>query len=343
MSPKSIAWSLAAGVFLSLGASAYAAPATVAADPAFYKGKLVTYVVATKPGGGYDAYARLIAKYMQKYIPGSTIAIKNAPGAGHILGANETYLEKPNGLTMGTFNTGLIYAQLVGFKGVKFDLTKFDYIGKATSEPRILVVNKRSPYKTIKEFMDSKQPIKLGSAGVGSMAHNEALILVSALESKNIKVIGGYPGKDLDMGILRGELDGTIGTYDGLYELIKAGEVRPLLQFSTQKWPGLENIPLASELNLSPRGKKLLTLVSHIGVIGRLTACPPNTRPERLAVLREAYKRAVTDPGLIAEGKKVGFDFDPLYGDDVVAGIKDALNQSLEDIALLKQILQAEE
>ncbi len=84
-------------------------------DIDFYKGKVIGYIVATKPGGAYDAYARLIGKYMQKYLPGSTVIVKNIPGAGHIIGANETYLAKPNGLTIGTFNTSMIYSQIVGW------------------------------------------------------------------------------------------------------------------------------------------------------------------------------------------------------------------------------------
>ncbi len=78
----------------------------------FYKGKTVTYIVATAPGGGYDLYGRLTAEYMQKYLPGSTFVVKNFPGAGHLIGANTLYASKADGLTIGTFNTGLIYNQL---------------------------------------------------------------------------------------------------------------------------------------------------------------------------------------------------------------------------------------
>ncbi|MFH1077639.1 MAG: tripartite tricarboxylate transporter substrate-binding protein [Pseudomonadota bacterium] len=108
--------------------------------------------MATKPGGAYDAYARLIGKYMQKYLPGSTIIVKNLPGAGHIIGANETYLAKSDGLTIGTFNTGLIYSQIVGQTGIRFDLGKYNWIGKANAEPRVFIVSIKSPYKSIKGF-----------------------------------------------------------------------------------------------------------------------------------------------------------------------------------------------
>ena len=107
----------------------------------FFKGKTVTYIVATAPGGGYDTYGRLVAEYMQRNLPGSTFIVKNMPGAGHIIGTNAIYASKPDGLTIGTFNTGLIYNQIINETAVKFDLTKMSWIGKALSlihisEPR---------------------------------------------------------------------------------------------------------------------------------------------------------------------------------------------------------------
>src|SRR6185503_11645039 len=119
------------------------APAQNGAD--FYKGQTVTYIVATAAGGGYDLYGRFVAEYMQKYLPGSTFIVRNVPGAGHLVGTNTIYAAKPDGLTIGTFNTGLIYNQLIGLEGVKFDLTKMSWIGKASSEPRVLVIAQQSP------------------------------------------------------------------------------------------------------------------------------------------------------------------------------------------------------
>src|SRR6476660_8014559 len=131
----------------------------VAATPAlgqtgadFYKGKTVTYIVATPPGGGYDFWGRLVSEYMQKYLPGSTFVVKNMPGAGHLVGANATYASKADGLTIGTFNTGLIYSQIIKFEGAKFDLTRMSWIGKAATEPRVLAIASHSPIKTFEEL-----------------------------------------------------------------------------------------------------------------------------------------------------------------------------------------------
>src|SRR5687768_1407346 len=128
---------LRAGLVTAVMVITGAAQAQTGAE--FFKGKTVNYIVATAPGGGYDVAGRLVAEYMQKYLPGSTFVVKNLPGAGHIVGTNTIYASKPDGLTIGTFNTGLIYNQLINADGVKFDLSKMSWIGKVSSEPRVLV------------------------------------------------------------------------------------------------------------------------------------------------------------------------------------------------------------
>ena len=111
----------------------------------FFKGKTVTYIVATDAGGGYDTYGRLIARYMQKYLPGSRFIVKNMPGGGHIIGANTIYAARPDGTTIGMFDTALTYAQLIAREGVKFDLRKMSYIGKSAHELRVVLVGTTAP------------------------------------------------------------------------------------------------------------------------------------------------------------------------------------------------------
>lgn len=310
-------------------------------DYDFYKGKTINYIVATKPGGGYDSYARIIAKHMAKYIPGSTIIVKNIPGAGHIIGANETYLAKPNGLTIGTFSTGLIYSQIIGQPGIKFDLAKYSWIGKANSEHRVLIVGKNTPFKTLKDLMENKEPIKMACGGVGSGDYNETLILAQALEA-NLKVIPGYNGNEGDMAIMRGEVAGITGTYTGLRGLIKAGEARVLLQIAHKKHAELPDVPLASDIKVSERGKRLLSLVAGIAEIYRLTAAPPNISPGKLEVLRDAYKNTLRDPKLLSDAQKIGLEINPSFGDETGKLVKDAINQPAENLALLKKIIKVE-
>src|SRR5689334_711413 len=145
----------------SIAVVLFALPSTgfAQSEADFFKGKTVNYIIATAPGGGYDYYGRLVAEYMQKHIPGSTFVVRNMPGAGHIIGANYIYASKPDGLTIGTFNTGLIYNQLVGLEGMKADLTKMSWIGKASTDPRAVMVSANSPIKTFADLQKSKQVV----------------------------------------------------------------------------------------------------------------------------------------------------------------------------------------
>lgn len=333
---------MAVVLVLICGLSTAVFAASTQADLDFYKGKILNYIVATKPGGGYDAYARLIGKYMQKYLPGSTVVIKNVPGAGHIIGANETFMAKPDGLTIGTFNTGLIYSQIVGQQGIRFDLTKYSWIGKANSELRVLIMGIKTPFMTIKDVLEYKDEIKMPSSGVGSQDYNETQILTVALPAK-FKPLPGYAGREGEMAILRGECQGTIGSYTGLIGFIKAKECRVLLQFGGQKHKDLPDVPHANELNLSPRGRSLVNLINNIAQVGRLTAAPPGVPAGRLEVLREAYKKAVNDPELLKEAEKINLDFDPAYGEDVAKLVGEAVHQPEDNLALLKSIIKVEQ
>ena len=321
---------------LPLAVSAAAAP-----DFEFYKGKTINYVVATKAGGGYDSYARLIGKYLPKYIPGAIINIKNTPGAGHILGANETYLAPADGLTIGTFNTGLVYSQIVGLSGIKFDLGKYSWVGKASSEPRVLIVSTKSPYKTFKEFADSKDLIKMGSGGAGTAAHNETLILAAAT-GNNLKITTNLSGREAEMAIMRGDITGQIGSSSGLSQFIKTKECRVLLQIGGGK-KEFGDVPMIADIKLSPQGQKLLSIVASTAGTSRLTAAPPNVPAARLQALREAYKKVLTDPEFLKEAAKSDMDIDPGFGDQVAKEIHEAINQPPENMALLKKIIKVNE
>jgi tripartite-type tricarboxylate transporter receptor subunit TctC len=124
-------------------------------------------VVGYGPGGGYDRIARVLAKNLSKHIPGNpSIVVQNMPGADSMITANYVYnIAKPDGLTIGAFNRGLVFAQLLKGEGVKFDLTKFAWIGSAAIESTVLVLRSDLPYKTIEDVARAKTPIILGNTG----------------------------------------------------------------------------------------------------------------------------------------------------------------------------------
>src|SRR4051812_21875409 len=173
---------LFAGALVATGLIVSPCFAQTGAD--FFKGRAVTYIVATAPGGGYDLYGRLVSEYMQRYLPGSTFIVKNVPGAGNIVGTNLLYASKADGLTIGTFNTGLIYAQMIGREGIRFDLTKLSWIGKASSDPRVITINAQSPIKSFADFMAVKQPQNFSTGGIGGPAPIQTTMVTPRPEAR---------------------------------------------------------------------------------------------------------------------------------------------------------------
>ncbi len=331
--PRSLLFAVGALAGIGLGASS--AFAQTGAD--FYKGKTVTYIVSTSAGGGYDYYGRLVADYMQKYLPGSTFVVKNVPGAGHLIGANTIYASKPDGLTIGTFNTGLIYNQLIGADGVKFDLLKMSWVGKAASEPRVFVIGTQSPIKTFAELRAQKEPVNFATSGIGSSNYVEINSLTNVLKLP-VKVLTGYNGNDDQLAMRRGEVAGGMGSRSSFEQFVKNGYGRFIAQIGGSE----KDVPQIKDQIKDPDGQAIVALIQSQGDLARLTAGPPGIPEDRLAALRDAYRKALEDPELKAKAEKGGRPIDPAYGDDVLNLVKAALTQKPEMVALLKSALEKE-
>lgn len=303
----------------------------------FYNGKTVTYIVSTAAGGGYDTYGRLVADYMQKYLPGSSFVVRNVPGAGHLIGANTIYASKPDGLTIGTFNTGLIYNQLIGNEGVKFDLTKMSWVGKAGADPRVVMVAAQTPIKTLQDLRESKNEVLFAVGGAGSATFVETMLLINALKLP-AKRLTGYIGNDDQMAMRRSEIHAAIGARSTYEEFVKNGFGRYIVQIGgTEK-----DVPQLSDLVTEPAALALISLVKSQGEISRLTAGPPGIPPDRLNTLRAAYAKALDDEELRAKAAKVGRPIEPAGGEEVANLVKAALDQSPETINLIREGLKTE-
>lgn len=302
---------------------------------AFYNGKTVTYIVATKPGGGYDTYARLIAPHLQKQLPGSTVIVKNVPGAGQIIGANEVYNAKPDGLTIGTLNKGLIMSQIAGMEGIKFDMTKFTWLGDASTEPRALVVGVKTPFKSMEDLKKARE-VKLASAGIGTTSHSESLML-SKIFGFNAKVIAGYGGQDADLAMMRGEVDAQIGALASMKGMIDNNEARAILLIG-QKGDQLKDVPLLSEV--APAGQKTLAdLLTAQASLSRPIAATPGIPEGRAKVLREALKKAIEDPDLLAKARQAKLPVEYVSAGEVSKHVTAAFNQPPEIKAIIKEIV----
>jgi tripartite-type tricarboxylate transporter receptor subunit TctC len=327
----------ALAALLGFAAAAAAAPA----DANHFKGKTVTYIVATGPGGGYDTYGRLIARFMQKYLPGSRFLVRNVPGAGHIIGANTIYTARPDGLTIGMFNTGLIYNQLMGLQGIQFDLNKFSWIGKASDEIRVMVISTRSGYKSIDDLLKVKGPVKFAAAGVGSAAYLDTRILDFILPI-DIQTVTGFDGAEGELSMRRGEVVAQTGIASSFDPFVKSGGGYYALAMSQLAHDILPGVPQARQYVTDERSGRLLNLLEALSDLGRLTAGPPGIPADVLKVLRDAHEKAVKDPELIAEAMKLSMPINFGSGEFVTQRIREALTQTPETIALLKQAASAQ-
>jgi tripartite-type tricarboxylate transporter receptor subunit TctC len=315
-------------------AAAFALPAgaAYAQGAEYYNGKTVTYIVATAPGGNYDTYGRLIAEFMQRHLPGSTFIVRNMPGAGHLIGANALYASKPDGLTLGTFNTGLIYTQIAGHKGIKFDLNNMSWIGKAATDPRVLVVASQTSIKTFADIANSKDILNFATSGPGGANYVEILGLTATLKLP-IKMLSGYNGTEDQLAMRRGEIAGSIASRSAYDQFVKNGYGRYIAQFG-----GLEkDLPQMSDMVKDEDAVRLVNLISVQGSIARLTAAPPGTPAPQLNALRAAFKKSMEDPDLRERANKASMPIEPLFGEDVAKAVSTALKQSPRVVELLKE------
>jgi tripartite-type tricarboxylate transporter receptor subunit TctC len=331
MSRTATYMSLAGGLL----AASIALPALAQGGADYFKGKTVSYIVATSAGGGYDLYGRLVAEYMQRNLPGSTFVVRNLPGAGHLVGANTIFASRADGLTIGTFNTGLIYNQLVGLPGIKLDLTKMSWIGKATTEPRAIVLAQQSPITTFAELQANKELLNFATSGVGSANYVETTMLTSALKLP-ARILTGYNGNDDQLAMRRGEVVGSIGSRSSFDQFVKNGYGRFIAQIGGKD----TDVPQLRDLVKDEAALSLIALVQSQGDIARLTAGPPGIPPPVLEALRDAYRKALEDKELQEKAAKLERPVEPGYGDDVLKAIVIALKQPPETVALLAEALK---
>ena len=302
----------------------------------YYAEKNITYIVATNAGGGYDAYARLIGGHLEQKLNAEHVIIRNVPGAGHYIGANTLARSRPDGLTIGTFNAGLIYGQLTGNRALRFDLRNLGWIGKAAGEPRAMVLSARCEIQTIDDLISAEEPVAFSGAGIGSASYADTRLLSVAL-GLNIKIIPGYQGTESEMAMMRGEICGQIGSQSSSQGFVDAGYGKYILTIGGD----MVGIPNAMDYARDERARQIVQLISNMAELGRISAAPPNTPQEQLEALRAAYRSALEDPALLETASRMGRPIAPAYGDDVRQLVVSALDQTPESIQIISRALNA--
>lgn len=293
-----------------------------------FAGRTVTIVVGYKTGGGYDRTARLLARYLPKYLPGKpNVVVQNMPGANSLIAADYVYnAAKPDGLTIGTFNRNMPIAQLTHVQGVKYDMTKFAWIGSAASESTILVIRTELPYKTPQDLKNAAKPVIIGATGPGANTYDFPLLLKDLL-GWNLKIVSGYSSSaDIMLAVERKEADGRAGSLSSIQQFIDRGLVRPIVRARAVE-PGIEKLPVDEDFAPTPRAKAIMALRSAPEVIGRPYVLPPKTPEAIVSAMRTAFAKAIDDPQLKAEAAKAKMAMNYVSGDDALKVMQQVLNQ----------------
>jgi tripartite-type tricarboxylate transporter receptor subunit TctC len=313
---------LAGGIALGILAIGCAEAAPSEQDTAFFHSHTVTVLIGYSPGGGYDAYARLLSRVMPKYMPGSpTMVPQNMPGAGSLTLANYLYNIAPKDGTMfGIFGRGLTMAPLLGQPGTRFDATKFTWLGSLGSEVSLCVTGADSP---IKSWSDATtQDFMVGGEGSGSDPDVFATAMKNLFGVK-LRLVSGYPGgNDIMLAVERGELDGRCG-----WSLSSIKSTRPswipekkinlIVQLSLAKSPDLPDVPLITDFAKTEQQLQITKLIFSRQLIAWPFAAPPGLPESRTEILRAAFDATMRDADFLAETKKLGLDVNPMAGTEV--------------------------
>jgi tripartite-type tricarboxylate transporter receptor subunit TctC len=299
----------------------------LAAERDFFAGKRLTYIVATAPGGGYDLYARLIGRYLPRQLGVRNVVVKNVPGASHLIGLNKLVTSKSDGLTIGTFNTGLLMAP----NPLSIDLQALSWVGKAASEPRVFVVAERDKPLEFNDLRNTdRAPILYATSGLLSASHLQMKRIGEAF-SLNIRPIHGFSGPETQMVVIRGDISGGLMSLSRVETAIRSNSLRPLFYVGYPK-PRF-TVPALAEFAATPEQTRMSDEIEMLSSLGRLTAAPPDISPARLAVLRQAYMDTLTDPDLLAEAARLNLPIDAWDGARVAESVAGLSNLALTDKA----------
>lgn len=317
-------WAFGAAFIVALTAGG----ASAQSGAEFFKGKTVSYIVPTDPGGGYDTNGRLVAEFMEKYLPGSTFVVRNMPGAGQILGTNFLAASKPDGLTIGTFNTGLIYNQLIDDAAIKFDLNEMSYIGKVAADPRAIIVSAKSGIDSFEGLASLPAPVKFATCGISCVF--ESTMLIETLDLP-IELVTGYNGNEDQLAMRRGEVAGVIGSRSSFEQFVADGNGKFIAQIGGTQ----TDTPQLADLADDAAGQAI-ELAATQAEIARMTAGPAGIPEDRLEALRDAYRAATSDPEFIKKAAAMKQPVEPLVGTDVQNAVIGALDQTPEMVEILK-------
>jgi len=315
----------------------------------YYKDKTVTIIVGYSPGGSFDLYARVLARYIGRYLPGNpTRIVENMTGAGGLIAANHLYNRvKPDGLTIGAWASPLVLQQIMGNEAAQFDGRRFGYLGIPSPYDTVCTFNQQSGIAKMEDWINAKRAQKISTIGPGTSTSDIPKLLKAALNLP-MDVIDGYKGgADARLAVESGEVDGYCGSW-GTVETVwrsayESKKIVPVLQVARKSQPRYKHIPLASHYAKTEEARELLKIADDVHIAQFPFSVPPGMAKDRLELLQRAFIKTFKDRDLIAEAKRSQLDIEPVDGPTItrtLAGlydIKPATVAKLKDILLAKK------
>jgi tripartite-type tricarboxylate transporter receptor subunit TctC len=289
------------------------------AEPDFYAGKTITIIVGYGPGTGYDIYTRLFARHLPNHLKGHpNVVTQNMPGAGSFTAAGYLYNSAAkDGTVLGMIDQASPLSQTLGVSGFRADVSKFNWIGRLTSNAAVLFARANAGITDMRQTF--KQDLIISAPGQNSRIMSSVMKNLLGLK---LKIVTGYHSSaESSLALERGEVQAMTLPWSVLRserpKWLEEHFVNLLLQMGTESHPELKSVPLVTSLASNAEDEKVLSLVSNDSRVGRSILAPPGLPPERVAELRKAFSETLADPVLLAEAKQGGIDVFPMSGDDL--------------------------
>jgi len=325
-------WLFIIGICLIID-SLLGSPLHAQASKNFYEGKTITFLVGSSAGGGTDLTARLIARHLERYIPGKPrIDIANKPGAGGMIAANELYnLKKPDGLSISTLNTGSLFATATGNEAIKFELQKFIWVGQAFDDAQVVYLKTSTPYTSFEAIRKANKEGKQPKMGAQALDHTSNVVvkIVEQILGMDFQVIPGYPGTpqillDIERGALDGRAQGIGSLMATRREWTRNGYIKMLATSKKSRDTRIPEVPSMEEL--APAGSKGLLSALYAGQnLARSIVLPPAVPAERVKVLRDAFAAITKDDQFAKEADKLGLEIGLIRGEEMNRDIEGTL------------------
>jgi tripartite-type tricarboxylate transporter receptor subunit TctC len=325
-------------------ALALAADAAAAEEDDFYRGKTMSLIIPIGTGGAYDAYGRLVARYLPKQLPGNpTIVPRNMPGAGGTIASNYLYnLAPQDGTSLAVITSSFAMEQLFDNRQIRYDARKFMAIGRLLDTTSVIFFWHTSRIKTADDLR--RLPATVGISGVNEIPALRMRAMNRFL-GMQMKLIPGYPSaRDYVIAVEREETEGGTSTYIGLSQLysgyLREKKLNIVVQFALNRDPNMPDVPTVVELSDDPEVRQIFRYLVSNDEIGRSLFTTPSVPPARLEILRSAFQRMLADPQFRAEAERLNLPLATRTGEEMQKLVADSLDVPSATLAKLRDLVK---